>query len=197
MRAAALLRQSREIFDSLERTDEVRVELAETDHLLARLPLHVRARPGHEEEALERALTHADNALQLYKTVGQRRCQAHVQETSGRLLTRLDRLDEAKDHLTRAFAAQDSLGDALGMARSTAALSELKLAERDLEGALSYLAESVRLNAAKGAQQGLTWNREALATITELLPREDSLRLSPMLNAVEQELVAAGFSSPA
>ena len=83
------------------------------------------------------------------------------------------------------------------MARSTAALSELKLAESDLEGALSYLAESVRLNAAKGAQQGLAWNREALATITGLLPRQDSLRLSPMLNAVEQELVAAGFSSPA
>jgi len=197
VRAAALLRQSREIFDSLERNDEVRVELAETDHLLARLPLHVRARPGHEQDALERALNHAENALQLYKTVGQRRCQAHVRETSGRLLTRLDRLEEAKDQLTRAFAAQDSLGDVLGMARSTAALSELKLAESDLEGALSYLAESVRLNAAKGAQQGLAWNREALATITGLLPRQDSLRLSPMLNAVEQELVAAGFSSPA
>ena len=192
VRAAALLRQSREIFTSLDRTDLVKTELAETDHLLARLPLHVQAREGHEGEALQRALAHAENALKLYTSVGRRRCVAHVQETSGRLLTRIGNVEAARDQLTRAFATQDTLGDVLGMARSTAALSDLKMVEGDLEGALSYLAESVRLNSAKGARQGLDWNREALATITERLPRQDSLRLSPMLQAVQQELDAAG-----
>ena len=194
VRAAALLRQSREIFDSLDPTDAVRIELAETDHLLARLPLHVRAREGHEVEALRRALAHAENARQLYTMVGQRRSLAHVQETAGRLLTQLGDVEEARDQLTRAFTTQDMLGDVLGMARSTAALSDLKLAEGDIEGALSYLAESVRLNSAKGARQGLEWNREALAVITERLPRQDSLRLSPMLDAVQGELTAAGLS---
>ena len=195
VRAAALLGQSREIFETLDRTETVKVELAETDHLLARLPLHLPAKPGHARDALERALTHADNALQVYTSVGRRRCVAHVQETSGRLRTRLGDIDLARDLLTRAFTTQDSLGDVLGMARSTAALSDLKLAEGDLEGALSYLAESVRLNAAKGARQALEWNREALAVITERLPRDDSMRLSGMLDAVQAELVAAGITA--
>ena len=34
----------------------------ETEHLLARLPLHVRARPGQEADALRQAMEHARSA---------------------------------------------------------------------------------------------------------------------------------------
>ncbi len=192
--ATQLLRQSREIFDTLERTDEVKLELAETEHLLARLPLHALDPREQDPASLEEALAHARSALRLYGSTGERRNQAHVQETAGRLLTRLGRLDEATDLLTRAFTTQDGLGDALGMARSTAALSELKLAQSDLDGALSYLAESVRLNVAKGTRRGLGLNRSALAMIQERVPQQDSLRLAPMLQAVTRELAGAGLT---
>jgi tetratricopeptide (TPR) repeat protein len=192
--AATLLRRSRKVFESQPGTDFVRVELAETDHLLARLPLHAPLGHAHDRATLEEALAHAGSALELYSAVNRPRCLAHVQETSGRLLICLGALDDARDRLTKAFATQDALGDVLGMARSTAALSDLKLAENDPEGALSYLTESVRLNAAKSARQGLAWNRSALAAISARLPPRDSMRLSPMLNAVEQALADAGIT---
>ena len=46
-------------------------ELAETEHLLARLPLHVQVPPGWEEEAYARGLEHACAAEGAYQHLGQ------------------------------------------------------------------------------------------------------------------------------
>ncbi len=57
---------------------------------------------------------------------------------------------------------QEAIGDLVGLARSTAALSELLAASgRDRE-ALAVLADSVALNLEKGSPIGLAFNRRAL-----------------------------------
>ncbi|APR75301.1 Putative LuxR-family transcriptional regulator [Minicystis rosea] len=163
VRATHLLTESRKIFEERAATDPVAaVEVAETDHLFARIPLHVPARPGREADALTMGLDHALAAERVYQRLDARRELARVWETMGRLELRKGRLDRARDRLTAAVEAEEAIGDLVGLARSTAALSELLAAGGHLDDALAVLSDSVTLNFEKGSPIGLAFNRRAL-----------------------------------
>ncbi|XXX80531.1 hypothetical protein WMF30_17360 [Sorangium sp. So ce134] len=163
VRATHLLTESRRVFEERARVDPVaRVELAETDHLFARIPLHVPARPGRESDALSMGIDHALAAERTYKQLGDTRELARVWETIGRLELRKGRLDRATQRLAAAIEAEEALGDLIGLARSTAALAEVLSAKGLHREALSLLAESMAMNLEKGSPLGLAYNRRAL-----------------------------------
>ncbi len=175
LRAAELLARSRTIFESRlqqDPTDRSAIEeLAQTYHLLARLPLHARVQSGREPEAYASALEHARVADQAYRRLGQRRPLAHVQHTMGRLELARGRLEAAGQHLSAALDSQRELGDVTGLARTAAALAELSIAAGRTEEAVRLLGDSIALNADKGSPIGLAFNRKTLNLLTEALAR--------------------------
>jgi tetratricopeptide (TPR) repeat protein len=169
VRATHLLTESRRIFEERASTDPVAaIEMAETDHLFARIPLHVPARPGREADALTMGLDHALAAERTYRRLDAKRDLARVWETMGRLELRKGRLDRARDRLTAAVEAEEAIGDLVGLARSTAALSELLAAGGRVDDALAVLSDSVELNLEKGSPIGLAFNRRALAALERI-----------------------------
>lgn len=189
VRAAHLLRESRGLFSRLpDPSEEDRAELAETDHLLARLPLHVASRPGLEADALRQALTHARQAEALYGELGWGRDRARTWETMGRLFMRLGEVPAAHEALLRAVEAQQASGDALGLARSAASLSQLMATAGQGAQALELLAASVQLNLRMHSPQGLAYNREAL----EALGPEVRGQLGSAVDALTRQVVEAG-----
>lgn len=163
VRAAHLLSESRRVFEERAGSDPIaRIEIAETDHLFARIPLHVAARPGRESDALGMGLDHAIAAERIYKQLGANRELARVWETMGRLEFRKGRLERASQRLASALEVQQALGDLVGLARSTAALSEVLAAKGQSRDALVLLGESVAMNLEKGSPIGLAFNRRAL-----------------------------------
>ena len=167
VRAVHLLTRSREVFEAAERRAPqdplVRRELAETHHLLARLPLHARLRAGREGDAFSMALDHALIAEQYYEGLARRRELGRVWETCGRLELRKGRVDRAAERLERALKLQRELGDATGLARTSAALADYLLAAGRPGDALQALAGSIAFNIDKGSPIGLAFNRRALA----------------------------------
>lgn len=185
VRAASLLRKSREIFARMEDRDPVaRREIAECDHLLARLPFHVGARPGHERDAWERAMHHGEQARKGFESLHLSAEVARVTETLGRILLRLDRDQEAEAQLLRALRDQGALHDALGLARTTSALSELYTRAGRFEDALTLLAESARLNRARGSARGLEINRDAARLLLAAAGRERASWMASGLDAM-------------
>lgn len=190
VQATHLLTESRKVFEERAASDPVAaVEMAETDHLFARIPLHVAARPGRESDALTMGLDHALAAERTYKRLDARRDLARVWETMGRLELRKGRLDRARERLTAAVEAEEVLGDLVGLARSTAALSELLAASGRVHDALAVLSDSVALNFEKGSPIGLAFNRRALATLAPLAG--DSREESVLLDETRSRLEAA------
>lgn len=168
VRATHLLTESRRIFEERAASDPVAaVEMAETDHLFARIPLHVAARPGRESDALTMGLDHALAAERTYRRLDAKRELARVWETMGRLELRKGRLDRARERLSAAVEAEEATGDLVGLARSTAALSELLAADGRVEDALAVLSDSIALNFEKGSPIGLAFNRRALAALEQ------------------------------
>ena len=190
MRATHLLTESRRIFEARAATDPVAmVEMAETDHLFARIPLHVAARPGREADALTMGLDHALAAERSYQKLGAKRELARVWETMGRLELRKGRFERARARLVAAVELEESIGDLVGLARSTAALSELLAASGRWKEALGVLGDSVALNFEKGSPIGLAFNRRALEA---LAPSAGSAgEAGAALRAVERELTQA------
>jgi len=188
VQAVFLLEQSRQVFESMrerDATDEVAArELAETHHLLARIPMHAQIREGAEARALGVGLEHAARAARLYQEIQDSRALARVWETMGRIELSLGRLDAAEEHLGRALFIQRKLGDVTGLARTAAGLSELLLARDEHAAALSLLAESSALNARKGSPRGIVFNLRAfdeLAQAIAMLPEERIEELEPGL----------------
>jgi tetratricopeptide (TPR) repeat protein len=166
VRATHLLGESRRIFEERAAADpSAAFEMAETDHLFARIPLHVAARPGRESDALSMGLDHALAAERTYRRLDAKRELGRVWETMGRLELRKGRLDRAEARLTAAVEVEESLGDLVGLARSTAALSELLAATGRHGDALAVLGDSIALNHEKGSPIGLAFNRRALAAL--------------------------------
>lgn len=186
-RATHLLQQSRQVFASRAEGDRAALgELAETDHLLARLPLH---EPG--DGGLQSALEHAQAAEHACRALGLVREQARVWETMGRLELRAGRPDAAAELLTRAVESQQRQADVIGLARSSAALADVLSSRGRHYEALAVLGESVELNLEKGAVRGLGFNREALDTLLAGLTPQQRLELSYEIRRVEQRLAAA------
>jgi tetratricopeptide (TPR) repeat protein len=198
VRATYLLSQSHERFENHLRQhphDATAVEeLAETEHLLARLPLHVQGPPERQDEAYARGLYHARVAEDAYQRLGQQRPLARVWETMGRLALQQGHRDAAQESLTAALNLQQQLGDVAGLARSTAALAELCILTGQLGEAVALLADSITLNFAKGSPIGLAFNRQtlgALATAAAQTHGPDAEKLRGALADVEGRLAQA------
>jgi tetratricopeptide (TPR) repeat protein len=170
VRATYLLSQAHERFENhLRQHPEdamALAELAQTKHLLARLPLHVQVPPGREEESAVRGLEHARAAEHIYQRLGQQRELTRVWETMGRLALQQGNLEVAQERLMAAHNLQQQLGDAAGLARSTAALADMCMLAGQLDHAVALLAHSIALNVDKGSVSGLAFNRQALGTLT-------------------------------
>jgi tetratricopeptide (TPR) repeat protein len=170
VRATYLLSQAHERFENhLRQHPEdamALAELAQTKHLLARLPLHVQVPPGREEESAVRGLEHARAAEHIYQRLGQQRELTRVWETMGRLALQQGNLEAAQERLMAAHNLQQQLGDAAGLARSTAALADMCMLAGQLDHAVALLADSITLNVEKGSRSGLAFNRQALGTLT-------------------------------
>ncbi|MDC0673599.1 hypothetical protein [Nannocystis radixulma] len=195
-RALQLLRQSRKVFDPHVNTDPVALrELAETEHLFARLPLHAQLRAGREEEGFAMGLEHARAAERAYRELGEARELGRVWETIGRLELRSGRTEAAKERLDAAAEVQTQLGDLTGLAQTTETLSEvLALLGRDAE-AVTLLRDSVVFNRDKGSPLGLMQNRRSFTGLSERLAQRPEhaaglQEVQILLTAGERELGA-------
>ena len=112
VRATYLLSQAHERFENhLRQYPEdamALAELAQTKHLLARLPLHVQVPPRHEEESVVRGLEHARAAEHIYQRLGQQRELTRVWETMGRLALQQGNLEMAQERLMAAHNLQQA-----------------------------------------------------------------------------------------
>ncbi|MFN7954314.1 MAG: hypothetical protein U0610_21490 [bacterium] len=195
VRANHLLEESRGVFARLAADDaEARIELAETDHLIARLPLHVRPRPGRADDAVEMGLRHARDAERRYRELGATREVARVWETMGRLELHRGASAAAAEHLTRAVEVQSEVGDMIGLARSSAALAEVLAAGGRLADAIAVLGDSVELNSQKGSPLGLAYNRRALERFQSRLDATTRNTLAPELTRITTQLAEAEAS---
>jgi len=165
-RALALLRESRQVFDAWPQDDPVALrELAETELLFARLPLHAQLREGREQEGFTMGLDHALASERAYHELGEARELGRVWETMGRLELRRGRAEPARLRLEAAAEVQTQLGDLTGLASTTEALSQaLALCGRDAE-AITLLRDSIVFNRDKGSPFGLTNNRRAYTAL--------------------------------
>ncbi|MCG8419012.1 MAG: hypothetical protein MJE77_13830 [Proteobacteria bacterium] len=175
VRASHLLSQSQALFEEKADDDPVAVEeLAETHHLLSRLPLHARIRPGREDDAFSMAMDHALIAEDNYRDLGNVREIGRVWETMGRLEFSRDRLDRADQRLAAALQLQSRIGDITGLARSSAARSDVLAQAGRTSEALELLGDSIALNRTKGSPLGLAFNRQAFDRLVATLERDES-----------------------
>lgn len=190
VRASHLLSKSRDLFSELLRNQPedstVAEELAETDHLLARLVLHARIRPGMESDAYARSLDHAIDAERAFQRLGRPRQLARVWETMGRIELERGQLDAADARLSKALKVQREVGDVTGLARSTAALAELLIKTDRLGEALPLLGSSLDLNLEKGSPIGLAFNRKTLEALSEVMQHSAPPRAEPLRSALRE-----------
>ena len=198
VRATYLLSQAHERFEShlRQHPDDAMAleELAGTEHLLARLPLHVQVPPGREEESYRRGLAHARAAETIYQRLGQQRPLTRVWETMGRLALQQGHLEVAQERLTAALNGQQQLGDVAGLARSTAALADLCMLAGQCDEAVALLANSIMLNVEKGSPIGLAFNRQTLGALARAATQvhgPDAEKLRGALADVEGRLTQA------
>jgi tetratricopeptide (TPR) repeat protein len=192
LRAWHLLDAAREALTRRANEDEdARVALAEVRHLIARLPFHVDARQGREQDAISMGREHARLAERDFEALGLPRERARVRETLGRLELKGGRLDAAEEWLTSAFEDQRLLGDLVGLAITTEALSELAAARGRPEIALRYLDESLELNLAKGSPRGVAYLRRAFNQLARSLPKSARPALASGFEALGHRLAAA------
>jgi tetratricopeptide (TPR) repeat protein len=190
VRATHLLEESRKLFEGrlrVQPNETVAVEeLAETHHLLARLPLHAPIRPGREADAYAMSLEHLRAAEQTYQHLGQHLALARVWETMGRIELQRGQPAAAQERLSAAVTLQRQLGDVIGLARSTAALADMYSNMGRLGEALSLLADSIGLNFEKGSPVGLAVNRRALEGIVHAAVQAQGPEAERLQNAVAE-----------
>ena len=192
VRAHRLLERTRDVFAGLAAQDEsARLEMARTDHLLARLLLRAPPREGRAQDAIALGLEHAERAAEVFTEQGRRLDLGRAEETLGRLYHAAGKASDAARHLVQAGRLQRALGDGIGLARSAAALSELLGAVQQPEAALELLSESIEMNALKASSQGLAFNRQGLDSLLERLPTDDRQRFGSIIEALDQRLRAA------
>ncbi len=190
LRASRQLYQSRELFEGILMRDKkdpvASEELAHTEHLLARLPLHARIYPDREKEAFSLALGHTERADRLFGGLGMAREQARVWATQGKLEMGRGEMDAAEDAFLQAMQMQQELGDWTGLARTSAALSDLFVARGQVIEALALLGESTVLNLEKGAPIGVAFNRRAMEELRTMLQEQDAHLLPGVHEQLEQ-----------
>jgi tetratricopeptide (TPR) repeat protein len=179
-RAGVLLARSCELLRATRAQDPAALrELAVTEHLRARLPLHDEDTVA-SREVLSEALEHASAAEQLYAELGQRRGAARVLETVGRLELLAGLPAQAERHVLEALRIEETFGDATGLARATAALAELLAHNGKMDEAIQLIETSATLNLRRGAASALAYNRRAVArlraTTARNAPTDEKLR---------------------
>ncbi len=190
VQATHLLYRSRGLFEEILAKDPshatAQEESADTEHLLARLALHVPLRPGREKEAIALSLQHARNAERWY--AAQRRFHAlgRVWGTMGRLELKRGNLQAAQQRLVQALDLQQKNGDMTGLARTHDALSQLFLLQGDDLEAVRVLAASIALNLEKGAPLGLAFNRRAFEQLLRHLQTQHTAPSAALQQHLEQ-----------
>jgi tetratricopeptide (TPR) repeat protein len=197
LQASQLLYHSRELFQGLlqehPEQSQLAVELADTEHMLARLPLHARIRPSREYEALTMALGHARSAAKIYEALQTPRALGNTLTTIGKLELGREQDREAEAYFFRAVRLQQQTGDWTGLARTSAALADLFLTRGKYPQALQCIRESAILNMEKGAPIGIAFNRRDFAQLRTQLAKHSELPLSlhRQMTEVEQLLAHA------
>lgn len=200
VRAHWLLEQSRRVFASRAASDEsARREVAETDLLIATLPLHVAARPGLERQAIERAVTAARGAAETFLALGDARASARALRILAQLMARNGALDEALAQLEEASAAAAAVHDVVGLGEAAATRAALLSSANRVPAALDALAIAARHFASAGAWQGLHDVADHLAADRAAWARAGLARSAAALHAeIEQALGrAAAATTPA
>lgn len=165
-RAKDLLRDSRAVFSARDPEDPVTTrELAETDHLMAWLPLYGTMVAGREQEGYRMGLERAAAAERGFRRLDDSRELARVWETMGRLERHMQRFEEAMQHLVAAGEVQHRLGDLTGLGRTMEAMSDVLGQIGRYAEAIELLRESVRFNHDKGSLIGLFFNRRAFTDL--------------------------------
>lgn len=182
--AVKLLQESRTVFERFSDQEPLALlEMAETDHLCARLPMH--AEGEVTPNLLSLAIDHARHAERAYQRLGAVREAARVRETLGRLELRRGRLEAATELLRDVAREQQAMGDALGLARTAAACAGALVARGEAREALSLLEQSIALNASRGATAGLDYNRDA---VEELARQSSDVGLQRGLEQLREQL---------
>lgn len=143
----------------------MRADLADTHHLLSRLPLHEPGAPS--DGAITTALEHAASAEKAYRALSMRRDLGRVRETTARLEAKRGRVDAARAGFEAALRLADEAADLTGLARITAGLAELLAASGKPHDALGLLASSIELNREKASPIGLAFDERALSRIED------------------------------
>jgi tetratricopeptide (TPR) repeat protein len=190
LRASHLLDRSLEVFLGNAGSPADRREIAQTLHLKGRLPLHVRARPGMEQAAAERALQHLSQAAAVYRDLGDRYGEDAVLESAARIQLLSGNPQGAETTLSPVVRRQLQRGDLLGLARSTGALAEVRAALGDADAALAVLVDSVQLNRRLGSPGGLALNARSLADLRKLAGLDPELTRT--IEALLAELASSG-----
>lgn len=200
VRGAWLIQQAREVFEArVESMDAAALaadpsalaELAETDHLYARLPLHAPARAGRGDDAMALGREHGLAALELYQRIGDSREAAGVLVTLGHVELRAGHLEHARKRLVEAMRLQESIGDVLGIARSSGALAEVEAASGRFDEAVRRLGDSVTFNVDKGSALGVAFARAAFARVAAAAKATGDAAAAEALAGFEAELARA------
>lgn len=186
-RAADLLDRSLEIL--VERVEDdptdtsLAGDLADTHHLLGRLPLHGIIDTARPEPAISKALEHCRKAKATYDALGRKRDLARVLETTARLEAKRGNTSKAKEAFENAMRLADEVADLTGLARITAGLAQVFTESGSPHDALGMLASSIALNLEKGSPIGLAFDERILGQV------EDAIAGMPERDpAVDEEL---------
>ncbi len=170
VRAHHLLEASRKVFAARADHDPLaRLELADTEHVIGRLPFYVPARPGREHDAAALGIRHTRSAEQVYAELDRPWERARTHETLGRLELKRGRIDRAIEHLERASRAQQALGDVLGLAATVECLARALTAAGRPQVAIALLHDSLALNAEKGSLQGIGYLRRTVGILADAM----------------------------
>ncbi len=191
VRAHGLLEASRQVFEArAAEDDEARFELAETDHLIARLPLHAEARPGRAADAVRVGLEHATRAAEAYAELGLERERARAWETMGRLELLRRAPAEALTWFERALNVQQQAGDVLGLAASVEGAARALGELGRYDEALSLLGDSLTLNVRKGSRRGVALLQRTLDALVSAMPVATREQLAPAIDALAGRLLS-------
>ncbi len=191
VRAHGLLEASRQVFHAqAAEDDEARFELAETDHLIARLPLHAEARPGRAADAVRVGLEHATRAAEAYAELGLERERARAWETMGRLELLRRAPDDALTWFERALGVQQQAGDVLGLAASVEGAARALGELGRYDEALSLLGDSLTLNVRKGSRRGVALLQRTLDGLVSAMPVATREQLAPAIDALAGRLLS-------
>jgi hypothetical protein len=174
VRAAWLIQQARGVFAqrvealdaaALARDPSPLAELAETDHLYARLPLHAPARAGRAADALALGREHGLAALELYRRIGDPREVARVLVTLAELELKADHPHRVRELLGEALQLQESIGDVLGIAHASGVFAELEARLGSFSEAIRRLGDAVAFHVDKGSALGVAMARRAFVRV--------------------------------